>query len=142
MHPKHAGTNPVIVSAPTGVVARNVNGYTLHSVFKLPVQRGYEPECHELSPLNLKRLSALFKDVHTLVIDEISMVSAKVFTHIHQRLCAISDTNIPMGGFNIILFGDFFHLRPVRGRYVFTNTVLWPLFTPFILTINKKAMWS
>ena len=138
MQPTVSSRKPVVVAAPTGVAARNVNGYTLHSLFKLPIQRAYEAECHELSPVTLKTLRTFFHGIQTIIIDEISMVSSKMFTYIHHRLCAISNSNSPMGGYNVILFGDFFHLRPVRGQYLFTDIVLWPLFQPCMLTINKR----
>lgn len=65
----------MLVTAPTGVAARNVLGFTLHSVFKLPVQRGYEEECHTLNNAEFKKLRQFFYGIHTIIIDEISMVS-------------------------------------------------------------------
>ena len=135
---KQSGCESVLVAAPTGVAARNVNGYTLHSIFKLPVQHGYEPEFHELSPFMLRKMRELFRNIHTIIIDEISMVCCKYFHYIHQRLCSIADNYELFGNFNIILFGDFFQLRPVRGRYVFTDNILWPQFDSFILQTNKR----
>lgn len=132
------GCESVTVAAPTGVAARNVMGYTLHSIFRLPVQHGYEPDFHELPTYALKKLREMFKNVHTVIIDEISMVSSKYFYYIHQRLCSIANNDLPFGNFNVILFGDFYQLRPVRGRYVFTDNILWPLFSPYILDTNKR----
>ena len=80
----------------------------------------------------------MFRFVHTIIIDEISMVSCKYFHYIHQRLCSIANNDLPFGGFNIILFGDFYQLRPVRGFNVFTDSVLWPLFSPYILCTNQR----
>ena len=137
-HSAQPETECVIVCAPTGVAARNVKGYTLHNIFKLPVQHGYEPDFHELPSYTLKKLRQLFFNVHTVIIDEISMVSTKYLHYIHQRLCSIANTDSPFGNYNIILFGDFYQLRHVRGRYVFTDTILWPLFKPYILKTNKR----
>ena len=66
------------------------------------------------------------------------MVSKKCFHYIHQRLCSIANNDQPFGNYNVILFGDFYQLRPVRGRYVFTDNILWPLFTPYVLSTNKR----
>lgn len=104
----------MLATAPTGVAARNVLGFTLHSVFKLPVQREYEQKCHTLNNAALKELRQFLYGIHTIVIDEMSMVSVKTFHSIHERLCAIADNSEPFGGFNILLFEDFFQLRPVR----------------------------
>lgn len=53
-HPVQSGSDCVIVCAPTGVAARNIKGYTLHNIFRLPVQHGYEPDFHELPAYILK----------------------------------------------------------------------------------------
>ena len=60
--------------------------------------------------------------VHTIIIDEISMVSYKTLGFIHQRLTEIKGTNDTeeyFGGLNIIAVGDFYQLPPVRGSFVF-----------------------
>jgi ATP-dependent DNA helicase PIF1 len=36
------------------------------------------------------------------------------------------------------LVGDFFQLRPVKGKYLFRNDLLWSLFKPFILQQNMR----
>ena len=100
-HPKFCGTDPVIVAAPTGVAARNVNRYTMHSIFNLPVQKGFEPNFHEVSVPVLKNLRERFGGVHTIVIDEIFMVSPTTFNFVHRRLCAIADSSEPFGGYNV-----------------------------------------
>ena len=134
--PGISGRSPVIVAAPTGVAAKNINGFTLHSILKLPIQRGYESDFEELSSPLLQKLQQFFRGIHTIIIDECSMVSSKMFNCIHSRLCSIGNSNEPFGNYNIIIFGDFFQLRPVRGHYIFKETILWPLFQPYFLTIN------
>ena len=66
------------------------------------------------------------------------MISARTFQHIHERLCSIADNDLPFGNFNILCFGDFYQLRPVRGHYLFKHNLLWPLFKPFFLSINQR----
>ena len=66
------------------------------------------------------------------------MVSPVTLNFVHRRLCAIADSSEPFGGYNVMVFGDFFQLRPVRGHYLFTDTVLWPLFKPSVLQINQR----
>lgn len=72
----------------------------------------------------IKKVTAIFYGIQTINIDEISMVSVKTFHSIHERLCAIADNSEPFGGYNILLFGDFFQLRTVPGHYLFKNKVL------------------
>ena len=134
----HAGLDPVLVCGPTGMSARNIQGRTLHSVFKLPVQHGREPEYKELSNQSLQKLRSLYRSVHTILIDEISMVSSNTLTYVHRRLCTLKESTEFFGGLNIIVIGDFFQLKPVRGQFAFQNTILWDLFTPCMLNVNMR----
>ncbi len=100
----------VLYCAPTGIAALNIDGVTLHSAF------GYD---------NLKedaeiKLSAnkvvLFKNIDTLVIDEISMVRVDVFNQIDKILRMVSDNNQTFGGKQVIVFGDLFQLPPIASK--------------------------
>lgn len=129
------GVNPVLVCAPTGTAAKNVKGQTIHSLLQIPVSRFMTFQ--ELSSYSLSRLQKKFQFVHTLLIDEISMVSDKFLTYISRRLSAIKCTNDPLGRLNIIVVGDLFQLKPVKGKYIFHNP-LWKLFRPVFLDQNMR----
>ena len=137
---KISESDPVILCAPTGIAARNIGGVTVHSAFKLPVQHGKEPAYKDLSPQGLQEIRKKFRMIHTVVIDEISMISAKTLAFISDRLCAIKDKEEPFGGVSVILFGDLYQLRPVRGSYVFACKELWHLFIPHFLTENVRQI--
>ena len=141
----------VIVTAPTGVAAYNVKGWTLHKMLHLNVQHKKEAEYTPLSAKQLSRIRALFIHVKVLIIDEISMVSINTLLQIHKRLSEIKDTtNDPdtfFGGLHVLTFGDLFQLRPVYGRSVFKNhdnmcgTHLWrDLFFCEELTENVRQI--
>lgn len=77
--------------------------------------------------------------MHTIVIDEISMVSSEMFSFISRRLSEIKkNNNIVSGGCNIIVIGDFFQLRPVKGSFCFKNMLIWQLFDSIFLTKNVR----
>lgn len=76
--------------------------------------------------------------MHTLVIDEISMVSSQTLVYIHRRLAAIKGNDNFFGGLNVILIGDFHQLKPVRGTFAFQNNVIWNLFDSYILETNMR----
>lgn len=78
--------------APTGLAAHNVHGQTIHSLLSLPLQHGYEPSYEVISQQTLKKLCEKFKGVHTILILEISMVSANTLHQIDKRLSHIKDT--------------------------------------------------
>ena len=140
--------NACMLVAPTGVAAFNIGGVTIHRALCLPVEHGSSTRYRKLSTERLHELRLLWKDVHTVIIDEVSMVSYETMMFIHQRLTEIKgtdDTEIQFGGLSIIAVGDFFQLPPVRDRFVFQNgrgyvqrsTHLWrELFTMVELIVN------
>ena len=133
-----SGSNPVLVLAPTGVAAHNIGGQTIHFALKMPIEHGYRRDSAQLSSATLRKLRFSYKNIHTIIIDEISMVSAFMLEQIHLRLQFIKDSELPFGGMNVILVGDFFQLRPVRGKFAFMHQILWPLFKPFFLCQNMR----
>lgn len=98
----------VVVLAPTGVAALNVQGQTIHSLF------GFPPRL--ILPENVKpnrRYKRLFDNLDTLIIDEISMVRADVMEAIEIALRMNRNSSEPFGGVQIILFGDLYQLPPI-----------------------------
>ncbi|XP_035663609.1 ATP-dependent DNA helicase PIF1-like [Branchiostoma floridae] len=146
-------TSPVVLTAPTGVSAYNIGGSTAHSALSLPVDHTRKGKTQYL-PLSAEKLSQLrrkFNNVHTVIIDEISMISNVRLEHIHIRLSEIKDTTADQhsyfGNLNIIAFGDFYQLKPVFGRFIFEDPPgqheplihLWrSFFKPLFLTVNHR----
>ena len=107
----------VLVLAPTGVAAINMNGTTIHSGLKIHC-------CGKLFPIidtNRAILRNKYSQVELVIIDEISMVSSKLFFQVHQRLLETfaCPTDIPFVGKPVILCGDLYQLLPVCGEPVF-----------------------
>ena len=70
------------VTAPTGVAAFNVNGYTLHSLLSLPVKGDFK----ELEGSRLNSTQESMADIDYFIIDEMSMVGRKLFGQVDRRL--------------------------------------------------------
>ncbi|CAG8490878.1 16859_t:CDS:2 [Acaulospora morrowiae] len=71
-------------------------------------------------------------EIETLIIDEVSMVSASLFTFISNLFASIHNSTQAFEGINVIVVGDLAQLPPVRGEYVFHSSI-WHLFYPFFL---------
>lgn len=99
-----------VVLAPTGIAAINVKGETIHSFFKL--KPGYELDEAKHVRIN-NNMVALYAKVHTVIIDEISMVRADLLDAIDIFLQRVKKLNVPFGGVRMIFFGDLFQLPPV-----------------------------
>ncbi|KAB1662406.1 AAA family ATPase [Pseudoclavibacter chungangensis] len=99
----------LVISAPTGVAALNVGGQTIHSLFKLPIG------VIGSSPIEQNGdVRKLLNTIDTLVIDEVSMVSADLMDAIDRSLRqARGRKDEPFGGVQIVMFGDPFQLAPV-----------------------------
>ena len=78
----------VLILAPTGVAAININGTTINSGLCTPsYANGYT--LPRLSDFERGRLSNLYSEVLVVLIDEISMVFNIHLLHVHRRLCEI-----------------------------------------------------
>uniref|UniRef100_A0A6V7J942 ATP-dependent DNA helicase n=1 Tax=Bracon brevicornis TaxID=1563983 RepID=A0A6V7J942_9HYME len=105
------------LTAPTGIAAFNINGLTIHRYFQLPIEHGSTPKYRQLSDNVLKVMREEMRDVESIIIDEISMVSNVTLMYINQRLMEIFDSfDNPNGWFgnkHILVFGDLMLLPPV-----------------------------
>lgn len=101
---------PIAVLAPTGVAALNINGETIHSFFKfLPnitvaeaIKKGKQ-----------QRRNELYKNLETIIIDEVSMVRSDLMDCVDMFLRTTKGLNKPFGGVQMILIGDLYQLPPV-----------------------------
>src|SRR5690606_29212191 len=102
----------VVVAAPTGIAALNVDGFTIHRLFgftattTLDTVRGpdYFPG----------RFARTLRALETLVIDEASMVRADVLDMVATALERFGPRpGRPFGGVQLVLVGDLFQLPPV-----------------------------
>lgn len=127
---QHGDVEYVLVMAPTGVAAHLINGKTLHSALKLTVDQKYKNDQQDNLHGNLlESLRAIWRFIKWIVIDEISMVGARRFHQIAQRLQQLSGIANGMGNFkglNVILIGDPFQLRPIRDVPIFKEIAGMP----------------
>ncbi|MGO1769843.1 MAG: ATP-dependent DNA helicase, partial [Microbacterium sp.] len=92
--------------------ALNVEGQTIHSLFRLPVGLIADTDL-EQNDATRKILNA----IDTLVIDEISMVNADLMDGIDRALRqARGRRGEPFGGVQVVMFGDPYQLAPVPPR--------------------------
>ena len=94
--------------APTGLAAVNVSAQTIHSFFKFP------PRLIERKNIRVSRQAALYSNLDTIIIDEVSMVRADLMDGIDYFLRINRGRhNEPFGGVRVILIGDVHQLPPV-----------------------------
>lgn len=104
-----------VVLAPTGVAALNVKGQTIHSFFNFYVDVTAEKiRSKETRP----RDATLYKNLTTLIIDEVSMLRADLLDCIDIFLRMYGpDISRPFGGVQMVFVGDLYQLPPVVSRH-------------------------
>lgn len=124
----------IILAAPTGIAAINIGGSTLHSIFKIPIRPILQTDINKIK----KDKNSVLNKADILVIDEISMVRADVFSFIIKTV----QKNNP--NIKIVLVGDFFQLPPVitkeDKKVLGENFVPYAFMSPFWKNENFKTL--
>lgn len=100
----------IAITASTGIAAVNIGGQTLHSFAGIGLGRGDTQ--YIISKLN-KNAIVNWKKCKVLVIDEISMVNMHLFELIDQVARHVRRSQLPFGGVQLVVVGDFMQLPPV-----------------------------
>lgn len=111
------GVEPAI-TASTGIAATHIGGMTVHSFCGIGVK-------NELTPYDLEELSQReslvkrAKRAEVLIIEEVSMLDARVIDMIDRAMRVLRKDRRPFGGVQVIFVGDFYQLPPVGRESIF-----------------------
>lgn len=130
----------VLITAPTGKAAHNIDGITAHQAFSLVVNQS-EANCPRLSADISNSLHAKLYKVKLIIIDEISMVSSNMFHNINNRLKQIFNSTIDFSNISILVFGDFNQLSPI-GRLIFKPPKLPNTAHEILETLDYNPLWN
>ena len=103
------------ITASTGIAATHIGGMTIHSWSGIGIKT-------ELTQQDLRRIkdnrraAKRIINAHVLIIDEISMLSARTFAMVDAVCRTVRGSQKPFGELQVILVGDFFQLPPVVRR--------------------------
>ena len=116
---RSCGIEPSI-TASTGIAATHIGGYTIHSWSGIGVRR-------DITKYDIDRISQnrnvvrRVGNARILIIDEVSMLSARTLGMVEAVCREIRRNQQPFGGLQIILVGDFFQLPPIVSREISGN---------------------
>lgn len=128
----------VVVLAPTGIAALNIQGETIHSFF------GFKPHITVKRAKDLGRHhkdNQLVQELQTIIIDEISMVRADLLDCVDAFLRIALKSRKPFGGKQLIFIGDLYQLSPVvtpAEKTYFENIYKSPYFFSAHVFNHKK----
>jgi len=125
-------------------MAAHISGSTIHHWTGIPIGEG------GTTTKNLHNFSVKCQSLRWVIIDEISMVSAlllgrleKLMTKVARRRCIYrcrpDRSRRPFGGVNMLLCGDFFQLKPVRGLSLYDN---WANASTEVEYDGMKLLWG
>lgn len=129
----------VAVTASTGIAAVNIGGTTVHSwagigkgeqeveslllnilgPYRYDELQQWEKKGEYYPPVKWKRVTKRmerWRKCQVLIIDEISMIDARLFDKLEYLARRIRNKPKPFGGIQLVICGDFFQLPPVPGR--------------------------
>lgn len=109
-----ATLKPVVITATTGCAAvRLGNGRTIHSWSGVGLgNRSVDSIVKKMNPM----VKGGWRTTKTLIVDEVSMMSMKLFELLNDLGKRVRQSSLPFGGMQIIFLGDFYQLPPVGDR--------------------------
>src|SRR5271170_7886797 len=107
-------SHELLITATTSSAAVKIGGRTLHSAIGLKK----DGKAGKVS----KKIVDLWFNRQYLIIDEVSMMDAKLLSALHTQLVKIkSDPDSDFGGVNILFAGDFLQLPTVSHQDVYLS---------------------
>jgi len=114
-HCKDTGKS-VQVCALTGcatiLLPKICNARTIHSWSGIRLCRGSNQSIVS-NALRTKAAKAAWRKTHVLIVDEVSMMSVKMFEVLDEIARSARANNSPFGGIQMVFVGDFYQLPPV-----------------------------
>ena len=104
---------PVAITASTGIAATHMNGQTIHGWAGIGIREFLTDA--DMDALEQKQyLFKRFEKARVLIIDEVSMLHAHRLDMVERVCRRFRRNDLPFGGLQVILSGDFFQLPPIN----------------------------
>jgi len=100
------------ITASTGIAATHLNGRTIHSWCGMGIKNTLT-QADIRALLDKPYLKSNFLKTKVLIIDEISMLHVYQLEMVDMICKAFKQNDLPFGGLQVVLCGDFFQLPPV-----------------------------
>ncbi|MEK7201274.1 MAG: AAA family ATPase, partial [Patescibacteria group bacterium] len=127
------------ITASTGIAATHVGGMTIHSWSGIGIAERMTPELLDVIS-SKEHVAKRLQKAKVLIIDEVSMLSGGVLEMVDAVLREVRHSELPMGGIQTVLVGDFFQLPPVsRGETSFAfQSPAWKKLNPLVCYLTEQ----
>jgi ATP-dependent DNA helicase PIF1 len=105
------------ITSLTGSSALLIGGTTIHSFSGIGVSKLDDNRIIETISKR-KYIKNRWKELKTLIIDEISMITPRTFRLLNKLAQFIRKNNLPFGGIQMIFSGDFCQLSPILEQHL------------------------
>jgi DNA replication protein DnaC len=132
----------IVVLAPTGVAALNVQGQTIHSFCAFGPDITLQ-KVKKLGPMSGKR--KLLQKLNAIIIDEISMVRADLLDCVDKFLRVNGPAgDLPFGGLQMVFIGDLYQLPPVDKDFGSADALIKEYASPYFFDsrVFKSAKFN
>lgn len=134
------GIEPAI-TASTGIAATHIHGMTIHAWSGIGIRTSLS-EADVDAIASKEHVSRRIQKTTTLIIDEVSMLSAPVLAMVDMVCREVKRNSLPFGGMQVVLVGDFFQLPPIgkgndRPAFAFESGV-WEELHPIICYLTEQ----
>lgn len=99
----------IVVLAPTGVSALNVQGQTIHSFFRFKNDITFD----KVKKITKSNSKTIYEKIDAIIIDEISMVRADILDCVDKFMRLNCRSILPFAGKQMLFFGDPYQLPPI-----------------------------
>jgi len=116
----------IYVTSTTGLSSTLIDGMTLHRYAGIGLGEGEIDEM--LKKINkMPHIKKRWKNTGVLIIDEISMLNGELFDKLEILAKRIRKNNMPFGGIQLILSGDFLQLPPIKSTSFCFEAFSWDI---------------
>jgi len=131
----------VAMTASTGIAATHIGGFTIHSWSGMGIKRDLTP--YDIDKLTTnERIVRRMRKTPVLIIDEVSMLDARLLTSLDKVCRAVRQRTESFGGMQVVFVGDFFQLPPVarggeQSQFAFYS-LAWSGARPIVCYLSEQ----
>ena len=125
VHQAQSRKRQIAAVALTGAAASLIKGQTLHRWAGIGLARDDSTKLASNIVRYKPNVRKRWQSIETLIIDEVSMMSAELFNKINHVAQQIRRNNSFFGGIQVIFCGDFAQLEPIKADRLCFETKEW-----------------